>query len=67
MRKIVKGLRPYELAHYISRPDAVYDGPHFTGVKEKIRISLLAEQGHLCAYCMQRISKSLWGRKKMIP
>ena len=56
MRKIAKGPQPYGLAHYRSRPDAVYDGPHFTEVKEKIRISLLAEQGHLCAYCMQRIS-----------
>jgi len=58
MRKITKGSQPYELAHYRSRPDAVYDGPHFTEVKEKIRVSLLAEQGHLCAYCMQRISES---------
>ncbi|MDM8525380.1 hypothetical protein QUF80_18595 [Desulfococcaceae bacterium HSG8] len=57
MRKISKGPQPYELAHYRSRPDAVYDGPYFTEVKEKIRISLLAEQGHLCAYCMQRISE----------
>ncbi|MDM8522959.1 hypothetical protein QUF80_06255 [Desulfococcaceae bacterium HSG8] len=57
MRKITKGPEPHELTHYKFRPDAVYDGPHFTEVKEKIRISLLAEQGHLCAYCMQRISE----------
>jgi uncharacterized protein (TIGR02646 family) len=57
MRKITKGPQPHELIHYMSQPDAVYDGPHFTEVKEKIRISLLAEQGYLCAYCMQRISE----------
>lgn len=35
-----------------------YDGPQFTPVKAAIRTSLLAEQGYLCAYCMQRIDSN---------
>lgn len=35
-----------------------YDGPNFTPVKSAIRASLLTEQGHLCAYCMVRITAS---------
>ncbi|HBF33117.1 TPA: TIGR02646 family protein [Candidatus Sumerlaeota bacterium] len=55
MRAIDKRPTPIELALY---PDANYDGPNFTPVKDKIREQLLEEQGHLCAYCMQRITKS---------
>lgn len=33
-----------------------YDGHNFTPVKDSIRLSLLQEQGHLCAYCMSRIT-----------
>ena len=56
MRAITKKAEPYELAQYRTRPGAVYDGGNFTPVKNRIREELLAEQGYLCAYCMQRIS-----------
>lgn len=55
MRLIDKNREPVSLQHYRSHADAVYDGPMFTPVKDDIRSSLLREQGHLCAYCMQRI------------
>lgn len=55
MRAIVKGAAPAELIRYRAVPGAVYDGGDFTPVKHAIREALLAEQGHLCAYCMQRI------------
>jgi len=55
MRQIIKNKEPAELSAYKKLPDAVYDGPNFTPVKDKIRQSLLIEQGFLCAYCMQRI------------
>jgi uncharacterized protein (TIGR02646 family) len=55
MRAIVKGHEPRELIEYRCKPDAVYDGPQFTSVKQVIREQLLQEQGHLCAYCMARI------------
>ncbi|MDI6795790.1 MAG: TIGR02646 family protein [Desulfatibacillaceae bacterium] len=55
MRAIEKGNEPIALAQYRSQPGAVYDGPLFTDVKSRIRDQLLAEQGYLCAYCMQRI------------
>lgn len=56
MRSVNKGVEPHELAEYRTRPNAEYDGPDFTRVKGRLRESLLEEQGHLCAYCMQRIS-----------
>ena len=55
MRAISKGAEPVELGRYRAVPGAVYDGGDFTPVKDAIREALLAEQGHLCAYCMQRI------------
>lgn len=56
MRTIQKQREPDELIQYRLQPYAVYDGDaSFTPVKAKIREHLLAEQGHLCAYCMQRI------------
>jgi uncharacterized protein (TIGR02646 family) len=57
MRAIRKGQEPRELLQYRSQPGAVYDGPLFTPVKDKIRDQLLEEQGYLCAYCMRRIRK----------
>jgi hypothetical protein len=56
MRAIAKRAEPAELVRYRAVPGAVYDGGDFTLVKDAIRRALLAEQGHLCAYCMQRIS-----------
>ena len=55
MRPITKKGAPPELSAYKSQSGAEYDGPHFTHIKVAIRESLLAEQGHICAYCMQRI------------
>jgi uncharacterized protein (TIGR02646 family) len=57
MREIHKGPEPKELTEYRALPSADYDGGDFTPVKDVIRTSLLKEQGHLCAYCMQRIDK----------
>lgn len=55
MRDITKLSEPKALTAYRAQPDAQYDGPEFTPVKVEIRKGLLQEQGHLCAYCMQRI------------
>ncbi|HEA3397223.1 TPA: hypothetical protein RVT44_003220 [Escherichia coli] len=55
MRQIIKNKEPNELAIYKRSKDAIYDGPNFSEVKDKIRHSLLHEQGYLCAYCMERI------------
>lgn len=57
MRSIQKGREPDELVRYRQQPDAEYDGPQFTPIKEAIREYLLSEQSHLCAYCMQRIHR----------
>ena len=56
MREIHKQREPDELTQYRLKPGALYDGDaSFTPIKAKIRERLLTEQGHLCAYCMQRI------------
>ncbi|TOH59280.1 TIGR02646 family protein [Vibrio parahaemolyticus] len=55
MKKINKLAEPKSLITYRQLPDARYDGPKFTPVKQDIRERLLKEQGHLCAYCMARI------------
>jgi len=55
MLAIKKRCEPRELQEYRLAPDAIYDGPHFTSIKDVIRKQLLDEQGHLCAYCMGRI------------
>ena len=52
MINIVKGKPPKELLEYKTRPDAKFDGPGFSLIKQAIRSSLLKEQGYLCAYCM---------------
>ncbi|MQL49112.1 TIGR02646 family protein [Photorhabdus khanii] len=57
MREINKGPEPKELTQYKVQPNAVYDGPNFTPVKQKIRKNLLSEQGVICAYCMDRITE----------
>jgi uncharacterized protein (TIGR02646 family) len=56
MFEIIKGNEPTSLTAYRMQPDADYDGPHFTPVKNDIREQMLREQGATCAYCMQRIS-----------
>ncbi len=56
MRAIEKKNEPHELTEYRLKPHATYDGDaSFTPIKTKVREQLLAEQGHLCAYCLQRI------------
>ena len=54
MRAITKGREPAELVWYRSQPGALYDGCGHELVS-RIREALLAEQGYICAYCMQRI------------
>lgn len=56
MINISKSPQPAELLKYKkSHPNPRYDGPGFTEVKDAIRKSLLAEQGFICAYCMQSL------------
>ena len=52
---IVKGGEPQSLTEYrLSTPNSSYDGLG-TDIKSDIRANLLREQGHICAYCMERI------------
>ena len=53
MRVIKKGKEPKSLTKYKKQSNAYYDGCN----KADIRRALLKEQGHLCAYCMSRISE----------
>lgn len=50
---IKKGREPHSLTEHKKLPYASYDNRN----KDDIRASLLLEQGHLCAYCMRRITK----------
>ena len=54
MRLIKKGKEPNSLTIYKKQNNAYYDGCN----KSDIRKALLIEQGHLCAYCMKRISEA---------
>lgn len=55
MRQIDKREPPASLTSYRLSQAACYEGmPAMT--KEQLRDSLLLEQGHLCGYCMSRIS-----------
>ena len=54
MLYIKKGKEPESLMKYRKEKFAYYDGYPY---KDDIREKLLEEQGHLCAYCMQRIDK----------
>lgn len=56
MRQIQKQAEPAELLQYRNVPGSTYDGGDFTPVKDAIRRDLLRDQGHLCAYCMRRIT-----------
>ncbi|HSN98168.1 MAG TPA: retron system putative HNH endonuclease [Candidatus Nanopelagicales bacterium] len=54
MRRIRKGPEPEAWKEYrLSTPGATFDG----APKKKLREALLAEQGHLCCYCMRRIEE----------
>jgi len=52
MKHIVKTTEPVSLTTHRSTPNANFDDCN----KEDIRLSLINEQGAICAYCMQRIS-----------
>lgn len=55
MKRIVKGKEPQSLLTHRLKSFADYENyPN----KDELRASLLTEQGHICCYCMQRISDS---------
>jgi uncharacterized protein (TIGR02646 family) len=53
MKYIQKSKTPKELIEHQATPDSTYTSLR----KEAIKTALLVEQGDICAYCMQRISK----------
>lgn len=53
---IEKSKEPKELTEYRRKIAAAY-GALDEDVKDKLKESLLEEQGYICCYCMQRISK----------
>ena len=53
MKRIVKGREPQSLLEHRLKSFADYDN---YSEKDELRESLLTEQGHICCYCMQRIS-----------
>lgn len=52
---IKKKAEPAKLLEYRYQPNARFDDMD-ADVKRQLRESLLNEQGHLCAYCMRRLS-----------
>ena len=52
MKKIVKQSEPISLTEHRSKPYADYDN---YSDKDKLRESLLEEQGYICCHCMSRI------------
>lgn len=54
MRFIKKSKEPRSLTEYKKISNAYYDG---YSEKNDVREVLLKDQGHLCAYCMKRITK----------
>jgi uncharacterized protein (TIGR02646 family) len=53
MKRIVKGREPQSLLEHRLKSFTDYNNyPE----KDELRASLLTEQGHICCYCMQRIS-----------
>lgn len=61
---IEKGQGPESLIQYRRRKGAYYEG--FSD-KEDILEALLVEQGHVCAYCMRRISKERMTIEHYVP
>lgn len=55
MIPIIKGKEPKELTEHRATPNADFNGLD----KDILRLALIKEQSHLCAYCMQRISFEL--------
>jgi uncharacterized protein (TIGR02646 family) len=54
MIEIKKGPEPVELLQYRFTKNATYEGMP-SDIKDKVKESLMREQGYLCAYCMCRI------------
>lgn len=54
MRNIIKGEQPGTLIEYKKTRGAYFDGMPIE-TKDHVRTALIAEQHHLCAYCMRRI------------
>lgn len=61
MKYIVKQREPKSLADKRKTEGAIYDSPQLDWQEQ-----LLAEQGHICAYCMQRISLKRKNGKPMM-
>jgi uncharacterized protein (TIGR02646 family) len=61
MKHIVKQREPETLAAKRNTTGTIYDGPQLEWQEQ-----LLAEQGHICAYCMQRISLKRKNGKPMM-
>ncbi|MBQ5650259.1 MAG: hypothetical protein IIV09_01550, partial [Selenomonadaceae bacterium] len=55
MLYIKKYKPPNSFVHYVKQPNVHFDDMD-TEVKQELRLSLLREQGWLCAYCMKRLS-----------
>lgn len=55
MLYIKKYKPPNSFVHYVKQPNVHFDDMD-TEVKQELRLSLLLEQGWLCAYCMKRLS-----------
>jgi uncharacterized protein (TIGR02646 family) len=53
MKKIIKQSEPRSLVEHRSQTNANYDN---YSEKDKLRGSLLKEQGYICCYCMSRIT-----------
>ncbi len=54
MKQITKNSEPRSLVQYRANGGTFEDLP-----KDEVRNSLLAEQGHICCYCMKRIPQKL--------
>jgi len=52
MRPIIKTAEPESLTEHRSKPHSDYDN---YAEKDDLRVSLVAEQGALCCYCLRRI------------
>lgn len=57
MIEIKKGREPENLLRYRQQAGASYEQMD-KGVKDELLNRLLAEQGHICAYCMRRIPET---------
>jgi len=67
VRLIQKQPEPRELTTYRLQPNAKWDGDDsFAAVKQKIRETLVSEQGWLCCYCMRTVGCRLFGGQSNI-